>query len=285
MSYYFKKDIKKIIPVIIIILIIGIIFLISILIEAGRKSAFLKTLDDIMESSSNITVTSKGIDVLDLNIDNIKYGQVIMNDIGVLELVNVSNSKYCANGTEDNLIITKGECDKSTPKCNLSASGTIGLNNWYTSNVIVTLKTSVSESSGLYYGIGYNENYQDTLLKINQIGILNYDIKKSGETKVYGYVKTRSGISSTCELDIKVDIEKPVISNIEIKNNKLTFKISDNIGVIKYMITKNSEPIITDYSTIKSTKNKEITYNIDSETTYYIHVVDEAGNITSEEVK
>ena len=33
------------------------------------------------------------------------------------------------------------------------------------------------------------------------------------------------------------------------------------------------------------TKNKEITYNIDSETTYYIHVVDEAGNIISEKVK
>lgn len=286
MRYYLKKDSKKLIPVLIICFIVLIIFLISMLVSTIKEKNFKTTLENLMKKASTETYTEQGINVLDLNIKNIKYGAVIKNESGVLELLNVSDGDFCGNGEINKVKITKGDCDNSIPSCNLIiTSGTLGFNNWYTSTPYVTLKTSSALSSGLYYGIGYEENYQDIKLDLNQIGIINYKVDKNGTKKLFGYVKNGVGKKATCEVELKVDLEKPTIKDIVKKNNEISFTLEDNMGVTSYIITTGSTAPKEGYSSIKSTKNKNVIYTLPDDQKYYIYAIDEAGNISQEEIK
>lgn len=285
MSYYIKKDFKKLIPVFIICFIGLIIFLISMVISTIKENEFKNTLEEIIKKSSSVTYTEQGINVLDLKVDDIKYGKVIQKE-KEFELLNVSDGNFCGNGKIDNFKITKGNCDKTVPSCNLIITdGTLGFKNWYTTIPFITMKTSASASSGLYYGIGYEENYQANKLDLDQIGIINFQIDKSGTKKLYGYVKNGVGVKATCEIDIKVDIEKPVIKDIVKNNNQVTFTINDNIGITSYLVTTSLEPKENEYSNIKTTKTKKVIYDLEENKKYYIYAVDEAGNINKVEIK
>jgi len=71
---------------------------------------------DIYIASSEFSVfPEEGINVVDTKIQmknkNFTSGKILKNEQGVLELDKVSNGKYCAGGTINNIVIVTGSCD------------------------------------------------------------------------------------------------------------------------------------------------------------------------------
>ena len=91
----------------------------------------------------------------------------------------------------------------SPPKCDISHSGTYGLDSWYVSNVSISMTTYSDERSGLYsYGIGgYNSKKSDTHTT-------------DGTNLSYtGYVKDKAGNTNSCTTStFKRDATPPVCS-------------------------------------------------------------------------
>jgi prepilin-type N-terminal cleavage/methylation domain-containing protein len=82
--------------------------------EASMRSVFGAA--DLYIASSEFEVfPEEGINVVDTKIQmknkNFTSGKIIKNEQGILELDKVSNGKYCAGGTINNIVIVTGSCD------------------------------------------------------------------------------------------------------------------------------------------------------------------------------
>ena len=92
---------------------------------------------------------------------------------------------------------------KSVPSCSLEiASGTLGNNNWYRSDVTVRFKSKGTTNGANItgFGIGTSENYN---------GSESYKLNKDGSYVVKGYVKDSNGYTATCSITVKRDATKP----------------------------------------------------------------------------
>lgn len=114
-----------------VIVVLAIIALITVpillgVIEKAKKGAFKDGVYSIFSSSeiylinSKTTLTSSGVAVSVLPIKNNKYvtGKIIRNASNQFEIVNVSDGTYCANGTINDITISKGRCGVITPTMN-----------------------------------------------------------------------------------------------------------------------------------------------------------------------
>lgn len=95
--------------------------------------------------------------------------------------------------------------DATKPQCSITASGTVGNDSWYKSDVTVTKSTSDNLSSVASHGMSTNSSvsYNGT----SQL-ILSKDTK--GIT-YYGYVKDAAGNTNQCSKSVKRDITAPTV--------------------------------------------------------------------------
>ena len=98
--------------------------------------------------------------------------------------------------------------DHTKPTCNIKVSnGTMGTNDWYTSNVEFVWDNKQDALSGLTsYGIGLKQTFEN-----NTNYELNQNTESSGIT-VSGYVKDTAGNINACSKTVKRDASAPEIS-------------------------------------------------------------------------
>lgn len=168
-------------------------------------------------------------------------------------------------------------CEKdteNTPTCTLTVSkGTLGVNDWYRSDVTVKLdKLQTSSKADITeYGIGTKKDYNNKK---------EYKVTKDGTTEVYGYVKDSNGKEATCSITIKKDTTKPTctLAVLNNKNNKTNNNIEvgfkdkkdDLSGIDIYGISTSKEALYNSDEKIDLAKNGQYTL--------YGHVKDKAGN-------
>lgn len=112
------------------------------------------------------------------------------------------HTKICSTS----VTIKEAEKTVSTPSCELQvSSGTLGNNNWYTSNVVISFKSKSSTNGAKIasYGIGTSETYN---------GSSSYTLAKDGTHVIKGYVKDSNGYTATCSITVKRDATKPSCS-------------------------------------------------------------------------
>ncbi len=97
---------------------------------------------------------------------------------------------YCKN-----FICERKETIEGMPKCTLQATGTLGKNNTYLSNVVVKFKTKEAGTGATLTnsGVGLQLTYDNS----------SYTVTKDGTTTVYGYVKDSKGQLGICSIVIK----------------------------------------------------------------------------------
>jgi len=110
-----------------VIVILAIVALITIplvlgVIDKVQKSSYKESLRSVFGAADLYIASSEfevfpedGINVVDTKIQmknkNFTSGKIIKNEQGILELDKVSNGKYCAGGTINNIVIVTGSCD------------------------------------------------------------------------------------------------------------------------------------------------------------------------------
>lgn len=163
----------------------------------------------------------------------------------------------------------------SKPSCELQVtSGTLGNNNWYTSNIVVSFKnkTTTNGASIVKFGIGTSENYS---------GANNYTLSADGTHIIKGYVEDSNGYKSTCSITVKRDATKPscslsVISGTKNDSDQYTSDIK-----IGFKSKTDATSGMNSYGIGKSTTYQNNTsYIISTDGTYTIngYVKDNAGN-------
>ena len=178
-----------------------------------------------------------------------------------------------ANGTSIKV------ADTTKPTCSIKDTGTKGSNNWYKSNVNLTMTTSDKESGVASYGMNTSNGavYNGTTKMT-----LTYDTKSQ---TYYGFVRDRAGNVGTCSKNVKRDIVAPscsIIPSGQEGNNDwytgnvtLTLNETDaTSGVVSRGLTTSSS---TSYNGSKRATQTADTKGI----TYYGFVRDDAGNTSS----
>ncbi|MGE5456090.1 MAG: DUF5011 domain-containing protein [Ignavibacteriales bacterium] len=144
-----------------VIVILAIIAAITVpvvvgIIDRAREASYKESVRSVFEAA-NIYVASEdfttfpsgGINVTDpvLKIKNMSFtsGKIILNNKGILEIDKVSNGRYCAGGTLEEIIIIEGSCDQldvTPPTVNLTS-------NLVTSSSITIVATGEDLESGI----------------------------------------------------------------------------------------------------------------------------------------
>ena len=166
--------------------------------------------------------------------------------------------------------------DDVPPTCTITVSGTKGNNNWYRSNVKLTLNKSDKES-----GIGSYGLIASSTVTYNSKDSVSHTADTKGIT-YYGYVKDKAGNTSKCSLTIKKDTVAPScsVSKSGTLGNNSWYRSNVNVAlgysdstseIASYGLTTSSST--TYNSTSKATRTTD-TGNI----TYYGYVKDKAGN-------
>lgn len=173
--------------------------------------------------------------------------------------------------------VEKKEETISTPTCSLEVvKGTLGENNWYTSNVTVGFKTKTSTNGATIktFGIGSSKTSGNNT---------TYTVTNDGQVVVYGYVKDSNGYEGTCSITIKKDATKPSCEVTVQKGTQsqtgsytsdivvgLTKKQDETSGIATYGLSENS---LVNYN-----KNASLTLTTSGKHTVYGFVKDNAGN-------
>ena len=203
-----------------------------------------------------------------------------------IKLNNLNNGTYYLwvkdkagniSDTTDKSKFVVDKIDKEKPKCNISASGTKGNNNWYRGNITLNLSYSDTGGSGVdKYGMGTSSS-------------VSYNSKKkmtqTGDTlgiTYYGYVRDKAGNTNKCNITVKKDSKAPTCNvkgsgtkgdnswyrgNVDVRLN-----YSDSTsGVSNYGLSTSSS--------VTYNKSKSATQTSDTKGTKYNgYVQDAAGN-------
>ena len=82
--------------------------------------------------------------------------------------------------------------------------------------------------------------------------------------------------------DKNADTESPVITNISVDSTSVSFTATDNIALSKYGVSDSTEIEPTEYSDITGT-NETFNFVKNEEGTFYLWVIDSAGNIAKKD--
>lgn len=169
----------------------------------------------------------------------------------------------------------KVEEDKySEPSCSLKVtSGTLGDNNWYTSNVVIGFKSknTTNGASITSYGIGTSQNYNNNK---------SYTLSSDGTKTIYGYVKDSKGNTAVCSISVKRDATKPNCS-LAVQSGTYKDDAYTSDVVIGFKSKTDATSGMNSYGLGTSTTYKNnSTYKITSNGTHTIsgYVKDNAGN-------
>lgn len=120
--------------------------------------------------------------------------------------------------------------DDTRPTCSISASGTLGDNDWYTSDVTLSYSYTQAGPSGYGYNYGLyksDPDYNQGKVTNGNTGSASETVSDNGTTNHYGYLKTGAGLKSSCDTTglnngegLKIDKTKPTCS-IDVKSGTL----------------------------------------------------------------
>lgn len=199
-----------------------------------------------------------------------------VNKIGSTKVYGYVKDKAGHTATCD-LTVNKVEVKEdnfSKPSCELKVtSGTVGNNNWYTSNITVGFasKKTTNGATISTYGLGTSQNYN----KDN-----SYTINADGTKTVYGYVKDSKGNTAVCSITVKRDATKPNCSlAVQSGTNNGSYYTSD--VVVGFKSKNDATSGMNSFGIGKSTtykNNNTYTISTTGNHTVYGYVKDNAGN-------
>ena len=169
--------------------------------------------------------------------------------------------------------------DKTNPTCSVNLSGTQGKNNWFKSDVSISLTRSDNLSGIEKYGLDKNSS-----VTYNSVASGSKSTETNGENW-YGYVKDKAGNEGSCNATIKIDKTNPTCS-ISVSKATIGNKVGDTqwyIGSTAPVLTLNTTNAtsydLTTSSTASYNNKKNITQSDEiAGTVFYGYVKDDAGN-------
>lgn len=243
---------------------------------SGVAAYYLSKSDTVPDENDSgwITVNyEKGEKTIEItNLDEGTYYLWVKDKAG-----NISDSS-----DDSKFVIDK--IDTIPPTCNITVgSGTVGNNDWYTSNVKLDLNYDDDESGVLDYGIlsSSEETYngQNTATQTADTKGITY----------YGYVKDAAGNTGNCSIDFKKDSTKPTLSyTLKLPNGSNYTQNTWSRSKVTRVLTPNDAT-----SGVAKVQYKSgSTWNDEGNVASYVYnnvnktdsfrVVDNAGNISTE---
>lgn len=302
-----KKKRRKLFIIIAVIVLIIIILLIFLLTRGGNKKPVnenkeLKcelevksgTLGENGVYTSAVEIGFKSITAVSKDIEITKNTVGVNDNSRNKETFTVTKQgTYTVYGYIQDAAGNKGTCsievkvDPSKPTCELEVKkGTLGNNDWYTTDVEVGFKSMETNSETAKIEKFYLE--KEVKLENDEVvraetptdNIDKLIIKDNQTTVINGYVIDSNGTEGSCTIVIKKDSEKPtcklkVISGT--KNNKGQYT---DTAVVGLETAKDNTSDIAEKGVGVSKNYKEQTYAVTKSgtTTVYGYVKDKAGN-------
>ena len=232
--------------------------------------------------TSNVTVSFKSATDSDSGVDSKGLGSSGVPNYKVLtakqekDTTSVTYTGYVKDkaGNTNTCTITFKK-DATKPSCQLTAEGTNGNNNWFTSHITVRFSKASDDTSGVV------KNVID--LTDSQSGSATYSSSNDNSgTTYYGYVEDAAGNYKKCNATYKIDTTKPTCSlSVSGTNGNNDWYTSDvNVSFASAddsMSTIASKGISSNgkenYSTTESSQKSDTT-----SVTYTGYVKDKAGN-------
>ena len=186
------------------------------------------------------------------------------------EYIEIRACDYAGNCSETTKSLIK--LDKTNPTCSLARSNNIadGANGWYVTNVTINM-TKNDPTTPAVTAVASPIKYELATSTTPVYGKMNLsvDISNTAEVTYTGYIKDEAGNATSC-VDtlgtIKVDTTKPTCK-LSVSSSNVSFSSStDNLSL-------NSKGINKSTTAEYGTNSVGI-----SKTTFYGHVLDEAGN-------
>ncbi len=190
----------ELLAVIVILAVIALITtpLILGVIEKAKKGAFqdsvLSAFDAIeyyMIEQELTEFPKEGIEVKKLKLKNnhFKYGSFVPNAEGIIEAMNISDGKYCAQGTENDLKISNGDCAIELPKAEITVK-----------NKVATIK--LSDHFGITgYAVTESEPQEWVEIEPTKSLTIEWTAEHGGNYMVY--IKGLYGRTNHIEFNIK----------------------------------------------------------------------------------
>lgn len=188
-----------------VIVILAIIALIAVplilsVIETSKKGAFkdssysvFDAVDFYLLKNNMSEIPEDGISVLDLSLKNnyFESGTVISKN-NILEVENLSDGRYCANGTINKLVVIKGSCDTSAPTITLTGT-----------SFTFAKGTSYDVSTG-FTNEDLESGIKSVSITINDISVSNISGLDYGEYIIVYKVTNNTNLVTTEERTIKI---------------------------------------------------------------------------------
>ena len=220
------------------------------------------------------------------NTDDKNYnpmGQLPLYETGYYYTIN-TNKTSCTNGATVSIVgrnivvltTQKAVCNVYADKNSDSVAPTISEVNVSSKTISATLDDNVKLSS---YGISSSSTLEpEEWIDIPTTPyVLNTDVDMDGT--YYLWVKdTANNTKLSDTINIVLDSEKPLISNLSINEMNLSALLSDNVGLSKYGISTSSTMSPTSWTTISGT-SYNLNYTFSNYGNYYLYVYDVNGNV------
>ena len=237
------------------LILLLIIILIALGSSSGKKktnyvkpTCELKVMDDVKQTSSGAYTGPITIGIEKITVS--KGYTITTQKVGITnsprngETYKLSKSgKTVVYGYVTDSKGEVGECKKefeiqtSRPNCQLKvASGTVGEDGWYTSDVVVTFDSKTVENGTIekYYieEVKKDAETKEIITRAPETNNDSLTVKTDAELEVMGTVVDNYGVSGTCTLQIKKDAEKPTC-NLEVRSGTAgkDGSYSDNVVV------------------------------------------------------
>ena len=243
----------ELLAVIVILAVIALIAtpMIMDVIEKSRMGAFKDSVlsafhqvDYYLVENELGQVPEEGLDVTKIGLQKsqFKYGEFYQRE--ELEVVNISDGRFCAIGGMENLQVFKGECDFTTPRCELRIEGEKGVGEWYNKNPKIVMETSEALTGGLTFGIGKTENYNNEV-KQGNIGKAEYQTTETTTTRVYCYVKNVGDNRGSNYIDVKIDQTFPEEATFSYTTTSKSIRViasgkDQQSGITRYQFSKDN---------------------------------------------
>lgn len=233
---------------------------------SGSTSSNGSYITDVVVGFKNKTDATSGINAVGLTTSaNAEYNgkaTYTINKNGTTKVYGyvkdaAGHSKTC------NITVDRKATEKaSVPSCSLTVTkGTMGTNNWYTSDIVVGFKnkSTTNGASITAFGIGTSQTYAN-----NE----TYAINQDGNFVLKGYVKDSNGNTATCSIEVKRDATKPncslsILSGTKNNSGNYTssvlvgFASKDDAtsGLYSYGLSSANEPTYNGANKITITNN------------------------------
>ena len=235
-----------------------------------------------------------------VSIEVTSKNDVVLKNVGIYQNARRNKDKYVlsSNGiitlvgyVEDEegvstTCINTFELNLTSPSCELKVeSGTLGINDWYTSDVVVTFDKMNSNQRNVniekyYITKSIKDIDTEKELSVYENNNSSLEIKDNGNFEIIGRVEDKKGNTGECKLNVSVDKEVPECE-LTIINRET--KLNGNTTIPVVVGFKDYHDNVSDiYSKGVGMKKsyKEDTYSVSTYGTnkVYGYVKDNAGN-------